>query len=71
VLSDVMMPRMQGGELASRIKQHNPALPVILVPGYDRDDILSELTDGVVDMVLSKPVAIDVLSQATGILAAY
>jgi CheY-like chemotaxis protein len=46
-------------------------LPVILVSGYDRDDILSELTDGVVDMVLSKPVAIDVLSQATGILAAY
>jgi len=64
VVSDVMMPRMQGGELARRIKQHNPALPVMLVSGYDRDDVLSDLGSDEVDLVLSKPVAIDVLSQS-------
>ncbi|MDQ6969325.1 MAG: response regulator [Mariprofundus sp.] len=64
VVSDVMMPRMQGGELASRIKQHNPALPVMLVSGYDRDDVLSDLGSDEVDLVLGKPVAIEVLSQS-------
>jgi len=63
VVSDVMMPRMQGGELASRIKQHNPVLPVLLMSGYDRDDVLNGFAGEVVDRVLSKPVAIDVLSQ--------
>ncbi len=64
VVSDVMMPRMQGGELAARIKQHNPMLPVLLMSGYDRDDVLNGDTRGLVDQVLSKPVAVDVLSQA-------
>jgi len=64
VVSDVVMPRMQGVELSSRIKQHNVDLPVLLMSGYDRDDVLADPACGVVDRVLSKPIAIDVFSHA-------
>ncbi len=33
LLSDLIMPQMDGNELARRAKQHNPALPVLLVSG--------------------------------------
>ena len=63
VLSDVMMPRMQGVELASRIKQDNPMLPVILVSGYDKDDVLDEEARTLVDQVLAKPFSVEVISS--------
>jgi len=37
VISDVVMPRMGGGELASRLASARPELPVLLISGYAED----------------------------------
>ena len=49
VISDIVMPRMGGVELAKRVRVTNPELPVLLMSGYVDDErtggseILSEL----------------------------
>jgi PAS domain S-box-containing protein len=40
VLTDIVMPRMNGSELAAKIAQRYPYLPVILMSGYSGEDIL-------------------------------
>ena len=57
VLSDVMMPKLDGYELCSRIKQHNKIshIPVILITAKDRDqDYLMGTRKGA-DAYLTKP----------------
>jgi CheY-like chemotaxis protein len=39
LLTDVLMPRMDGGELAEQVRQINPQLPMIFMSGY-ADDVL-------------------------------
>ena len=39
VLTDVVMPRMNGAELARSLRQTNPALPILYMSGYTRRDI--------------------------------
>ena len=39
VLTDYMMPRMNGGELAARIRELRPELPVLVVTGYAGGDL--------------------------------
>jgi PAS domain S-box-containing protein len=44
LLTDYMMPRMDGGELARRVRELHPALPCVLVTGYtDLMDAAPEL----------------------------
>lgn len=44
VVTDYMMPRMDGVELAKRIKELNPELPILLVTGYtDFDEDMPDL----------------------------
>ncbi|MDA8117473.1 MAG: PAS domain S-box protein [Actinomycetota bacterium] len=38
VLSDLVMPRMSGDELAERLGRRLPSLPVLLITGYDSGD---------------------------------
>jgi FixJ family two-component response regulator len=40
VLSDVVMPAMGGGELAARLANSHPGLPVLLMSGYTDDVIV-------------------------------
>jgi len=40
VLTDVVMPRMDGGELVTRLRQERPGIRVLFLSGYD-DQILS------------------------------
>jgi CheY-like chemotaxis protein len=40
VLTDVVMPGMSGRELADRLWELHPTLPVIFVSGYTEEDIL-------------------------------
>jgi len=63
VLSDVVMPRMQGVELAYHIKRDHPGMPVILMSGYDKDDVLNDNVHEVVDHVLTKPFSVKVISS--------
>jgi PAS domain S-box-containing protein len=39
VLTDIVMPRMNGSELAARIAERYPHLPVLFMSGYSGDDI--------------------------------
>lgn len=57
VITDIAMPDMDGYELFSRVKGHDPELPVIMMTGfgYDPDHVLvRSKTDGLKD-VLFKP----------------
>lgn len=56
VLMDVMMPHMNGVEAYHRIRQCQPATPVILMTAYATHELLQQATrDGVV-CVFSKPI---------------
>lgn len=39
VVSDYMMPRMSGGELAKRLRERYPNLPVMIITGYAGGDL--------------------------------
>jgi CheY-like chemotaxis protein len=41
LISDVVMPRMSGGELAQRLRERLPELPILFVSGYTADANLS------------------------------
>ena len=61
VFSDVMMPGMNGIELAREIRRRRPSLPVVLTSGYS--EILSREGAGEFTL-LRKPYSIDSLSAA-------
>ena len=64
LLTDLTMPEMTGIELAKKLKQQKPDLPIILYTGYL--DLLhkSELQNGTINHLLRKPFTIEDLSQA-------
>ena len=58
VVTDVAMPRMRGDELAQRLGERSPGMPVIFLSGYDTNQ--AALTG----RLLTKPVADDALLRA-------
>ena len=63
VVTDVVMPRMGGIELAKRLKQMRPNLPLLFVTGYvEQGEALHDSAPGT--PVLLKPFAPDALLQA-------
>jgi CheY-like chemotaxis protein len=59
VITDYKMPRMDGGELARRIRRERPELPILLVTGY------TGVSEPVLDLpVLNKPFNLIELSDA-------
>ncbi|MDO8680045.1 MAG: response regulator [Acidobacteriota bacterium] len=63
VVTDVVMPRMGGIELARRLRHLKPALPVLFVTGYvEQSEALHESAAGM--PVLLKPFSPDALLQA-------
>jgi len=63
VISDVVMPGMQGDELASRIKQHSDSMPVVLMSGYDKNEVLNASIRATVDKVITKPFSVAMISE--------
>jgi len=41
LVADVVMPRMPGTELAARVHELHPELPVVLMSGYTNTDLLA------------------------------
>jgi CheY-like chemotaxis protein len=63
LLTDVVMPRMTGPELARRLRESRPSVRVLFMSGY-ADDRLSDLEfDGFGVSLLSKPFTADVLAD--------
>jgi CheY-like chemotaxis protein len=64
VLSDVVMPRLNGLELAARLKEEVPRLPVLLMSGYSTDEVNRRggVEPGVT--MLSKPITPVTLTSA-------
>jgi two-component system cell cycle sensor histidine kinase/response regulator CckA len=44
VLTDIVMPRLNGRELAERLAETAPDLPVLIMSGYTDDEILPRPT---------------------------
>jgi two-component system cell cycle sensor histidine kinase/response regulator CckA len=61
-LLDVMMPGMNGVELASRIGAANPDIPIILMTGYGPEEIASVVGDKS-HRIIWKPFQADSLRQ--------
>src|SRR3546814_20095060 len=69
VFTDVVMPGMTGLELASKLKQQNPRLPIILTTGYS-DRIVSAGSEGY--PLLPKPYRLETLAATLDkVLAAH
>jgi two-component system, cell cycle sensor histidine kinase and response regulator CckA len=55
VLTDVIMPGMGGAELARRLKQRWPALPIIFMSGYSAEELERQGATGAGDNLIQKP----------------
>jgi PAS domain S-box-containing protein len=61
VFSDVIMPGMNGVELAATVRERFPGLPVVLTSGYS--NVLAENADRGFDLI-QKPYSVETLSRA-------
>ena len=61
VITDYMMPRMQGDELAKQIKHKAPCQPVLMISAYVQQ---SACLTSQVDALLAKPFSFGDLRQA-------
>jgi two-component system cell cycle sensor histidine kinase/response regulator CckA len=62
MITDVVMPRMRGGELARLVAQICPGLPVLYMSGYTDNSIESTISESV--SFLQKPFTLDALLGA-------
>jgi two-component system cell cycle sensor histidine kinase/response regulator CckA len=62
--TDVVMPEMDGGRLAARLRDDRPDLPVLFLSGYARDAVLGDVLTAAHTCFLQKPYSPDELAQA-------
>ena len=64
IITDLTMPVMNGIELAGKIHEKNPDLPIILMTGYGKDiDYATPPEDYGIRRILKKPVRINMLAS--------
>ena len=64
VLLDLRMPGQHGLQTLKEIKRMVPHAAVVVVTGYAADVPISLVTDGMVNLILEKPLEYDALTQA-------
>ena len=64
ILSDVVMPNMNGRQLADEIARTNPDLPVLFMTGYPGDDILQRGLIPPGTVYVQKPFTLSALANA-------
>lgn len=64
VLLDVLMPVMNGGEALRAIRATRPALPVVMISGFDMATISEKLAGATPDGFLQKPFTLQKFSEA-------
>ena len=63
VMTDMTMPDLSGTQLASRIKQIRPDLPIILLTGFSSISLAQEPDGSSIDALLPKPLSINAMAQ--------
>jgi signal transduction histidine kinase/ActR/RegA family two-component response regulator len=63
VFTDLGMPGMSGWQVAKSIKALRPSVPIVLLTGWGAEIDQACLADAQVDLVLSKPVDLETLSD--------
>ncbi|MBZ0265976.1 response regulator [bacterium] len=61
VVSDVVLPKVSGVELAKYIREHNPDVKVLLISGYTDDSLAHYGLDETVHTLIRKPFHLSVL----------
>jgi len=64
VVLDVIMPHCGGIQLAERIREVSPDMPVIFMTGYDNEQVLGRSDPPRNSKILTKPVQFEVLSHS-------
>src|SRR5262249_45269163 len=59
VVTDVIMPRMSGAELAARLRARDPAIRILYLSGYTADQLRSQADLGADPTLLPKPFTSD------------
>jgi DNA-binding response OmpR family regulator len=71
LLSDVMMPRMSGRQLAERLRATHPSLVVLFMSGYTEETVESLELDPARASIIDKPFSlVDLLARVEALLAA-
>ncbi len=63
IMTDFRMPIMNGLELVEHIRQHDDAIPIIMITAYGEDEQLQKVGNHGVQLI-NKPVTLDKLKQA-------
>ena len=63
VITDYDMPQMTGGDLAEKVREASPTMPIILVTALARRLSDPRINDGTIDAVLPKPTDLNQLSS--------
>ena len=64
VVTDIVMPKMDGHAAAKEMRKLNPDLPVIFITGYDSTGVDNATLDAEKTSTLGKPFSIEALSHA-------
>ena len=59
IVTDAIMPNMNGIQLTKKIREKNKKIPIILISGYSTDELKDSVSEDIV--LLSKPVQISML----------
>lgn len=63
VISDIMMPKMSGIDMAKEMVKYNKKQQIIFISAYEDSDYLVDLIDIGVSSFISKPIAYDTLKS--------
>lgn len=64
VISDYLLPRMDGIELIRRLQNTNPGTPKILITAYGNEKLFNDAVDAGADEVIDKPFTMRVLEES-------
>jgi CheY-like chemotaxis protein len=64
VLTDELMPELTGTQLAQRVKELRPELPVLIATGYGGPELRQRARDAGVSQVVNKPYESGTIAQA-------
>ena len=64
ILTDVQMPRMNGGELATTVRDRFPDIPVVFISGYAGLEGVALESLQAIGPIIAKPFTIDTVIRA-------